>query len=453
MPHMENKFTILRTILIASLLSTIIRADEKAENAAKTKEHNVLPALNVLPAGSVLKGVRIPRYNTDYTPASLLRAEELEVITKQHIQGTNVELTLYEKDGSIKANTFLNTVDYDQASELIKSAENLIFSGAQFQTTCQGLILDWTNRRGFLLGNNQTIIYLKKPTSMKDSNNTSNTSTPKAHTTVAPKALTTVAAIALATSPTILTASDLAEYSRLSIPSTEHVQKLHTQVSSEISQTEAVSKLVNDHKAQLIQAIAKAKATEIKQKVDDAIEPVAKKLEPLPIPPALKPEKGKDHVSIKSKGDMFFDANKGVMVFSKQVQVTHPAYSFSCDGELKVILAPKPTDKKLTAAEKAKLGPNEKFGDVSKIIATDNIALVGKDNDGNPVAARAGNLIYDHVTGAIILRGLHSRITTVDKQMKITEKNGHIRIDKDWHITAHGSQIDLNLEKLKKNAQ
>lgn len=423
----------LKPFLALTLLNSALYAEVAKESA---KSGSVLPALKVLPAGSVLSGVRIPRYNADYTPASMLTAKQLKIISKQQIRGSSVGLTLYDNTGAITAKTHLNTIDYNQRSELIKTSENLKFSSPQFKSTSQGLILDWKNRRGFLLGKNHTIIYLKKSVSMKDKSTTNNIISQKAIS-----AMSAVAAASIVTAPKVLTADELAEFDRLSQPSTEQIQELNEKVNSEVANAERISEITNQRKAELLVAIEAAQ-----QDVKDTPEQKA------PVQPLeeLKPEKGKDHFSIKSDGNIFFDAIKGIMVFNKNVRLTHPQYTFSCAGEVKVILAKKIQQKKLTPEELAKLKPNEKFGDISQIIATDNITLTGADKDNNPITARAGNLIYDHKTGAIILRGLNSRITLPDKQIKIVRKDGHIRIDRNWHVTAKGSQIDLNIEKLKK---
>ncbi len=435
-----------KTFIICSLLSTTFNASilaqdtENSEGADLVKQTgSVLPALKVLPAGSILSGVRIPRYNKDYTPASMLEAKQLEVITKEHIHGTSVDLKIYDPDGGIKASTHLNTIDYDQATELITSEETFVFSAAQFKTTSQGLILDWKNSRGFFLGKNHTIVYLRESVSMKDKKNTGNNNSTKA--------LSALVAATIATTPNALsatTAKELAEIDRLSQPSTAKIEQINTQVAIQVETAKKASAEIDKNKATLEKTIRKSEQNLLEKTADKAA---------LQTPPDLKPEKGKDHFSIKSEGNIFFDAKKGMMVFSKNVKLKHPEYYFSCDGEVKLILAEKPQDKKLTKDQVAALKPNEKFGDIRQIIATDNVSIVGKDKEGNPVAARAGILVYDHATGVIILRGLNSRITMVDKQLKIVEKNGIIKIDRNWNVSGKGTQIDLNVEKLKNNGR
>lgn len=429
----------MRTPNTLFILGALTASTLAEELDTEKKETSVLPALKVLPAGSILSGVRIPRYNKDYTPASLLEAKQLKVISKQKIQGSSVDLKIYDKQGQIQASTHLNTINYDQATELITSEETFTFTASQFKTTSQGLILDWKNRRGFFLGKNHTIVYLKESAPMKDNKNTAN-STPI-------KALSAIAAASIATTPNALsaaTAEDIAEIDRLSQPSNAQVQLINTQLTTQIQAANKTSAEIDKTKDALEKTIKQTDKTLLNKEAPDA---------PFTIPPELKPEEGKDHFSIKSEGNIFFDGKQGMMVFRKNVKVNHPEYQFSCAGEVKLLLMKKEQPKPLTDKPTKDLKPNEKFGEIDKIIATDNITIVGKDKDGNPITARAGSLVYEHTSGIIILRGLNSRITMADKQLKIVEKNGHIRIDRSWNVDGKGVQIDLNLEKLKQDAK
>ncbi len=434
----------LKLITGLSLCTLPLLADDDTSDPAKDdkKAHSVLPVLRVLPAGSILKDVSIPRYNPDYTPASILIAKQLKIVSKQQIIGSKVEITLFDEFGNATVNTKLNSVDYNQSKGLLQSNESLLFSADTFQISSQGVVLDWDNQRGFFLGKNQTMFYLKESVSMKDTTKNSQTEAldivTKKKASKSQAALAAAAAASLASTPTILSAEDLAYYDRLAQPSTAHIQQIHTQTSAEISKSKEAATKADEAKASLTKMIGVIPAPKANQ-AD---------------PGELKPIEGKANLSIKSDGVMFFDANKGIMVFSDNVTLTHPKYTFTCEGELKVILKkkPKPADDKSKDPKKINK-PNERFGDISQIIATKNVLLKSVDNKGNPIVARAGRLIYNHTTGAIVLQGLNSRITTVDKQIKITKKDGNITIDKDYHVSGKGTQLDFNVEDLKNNAR
>jgi hypothetical protein len=105
-----------RHFIITILSSSVIIADDlsKKANESIEKTNNSLPALEILPAGSILKKISIPRYNKDYSPSSLLTADQFRVISEEEIQGTNVGISLFDAVGKMKTRSFLNAVNYNQ---------------------------------------------------------------------------------------------------------------------------------------------------------------------------------------------------------------------------------------------------------------------------------------------------------------------------------------------------
>jgi len=424
-----------RHLFIILLSSSVIYADDLSKKADESieKTKNRLPALELLPAGSILKKISIPRYNRDYTPSSLLTADQFEVISEEEIQGTNVGISLYDAKGKIKTRSILNAVNYNQITELLTSKENLTLSGEAFTASSQGVILDWEKQRGFLLGKNQTIIYLKKLISMKKNNK------PTLKTSSKPKSLlaATAAATVIASSPNLLSAQDLAKIDKLSQPSTGlFIQQL------------------NETKAALTAtAEAEVRIAAIRKELTDKLGIVPKIDAEQPIPPELVPVKGKDFIRITSDR-LMFDAKKGIFVYYGNVRITHPKYTFTCDGELKIILSEAATAKKLKPEERAKLKPNDLFDDVDQIIATNNIIVRGKDSKGKDVTAVTQNLSFTKATGNIILKGKGSRITTADGQLKVVTNNGYLNLDQNFNASGQGTDTVFSVpENTKKPAK
>ena len=419
-----------RYLIIALLNSSFLMAGSKSDksdtNTTETKRR--LPALEILPSGSILKKISIPRYNKNYSPSSLLTADLVEVISDDEIRGSNVAISLYDEAGKIKTRTKLNTVNFDQQTGRITSKENLIFSEGPFTTSSQGLILDWKNHCGFLLGKNQTIIYLKVTTPM--TNPTSNTppQSVKNNNKTNKIAATSIATAALIASPTTLSAQDIAEIDKLSQPSTT-----------------LFIKQLDDTKATLAAtAEAEAKIAVIKKELTEQIGTIPKIDANQPPPAELVPVKGKEFIKITSDR-LMFDAKKGIFVYYGNVKITHPKYSFTCEGELKIILSEAATAKKLKAEDKAKLKPNDLFDDLSQIIATNNVIVIAKDNKGRPVTAVTQNLNFNKATGNIILKGKGSRITTPDGQLKVITQNGYLILDQDMNASGVGTATNFVL--------
>lgn len=416
-------------LIVILLSSSVIFADDLSKKAdesiKKTKQR--MPALELLPAGSILKKISIPRYNKDYTPSSLLTADQLEVISKEEIQGTHVGISLYDAKGNIKTCSVLNSVNYNQATGLLTSKENLTFSGGTFTASSQGLTLDWENQRGFLLGKNQTLIYIKQSIIMKNSNPQPLKASSKA------KSLATTAAVAvIASSPSFLSAQDLAQIDQVSKPSTELLIQQLDQTKASLAATVAAEAKIATIRKELTEKLGAVPSIDITQ----------------PVPLELLPTKGKQFIRITSD-QLLFDAKKGIFVYYGNVRITHPKYTFSCDGELKIILSEAATSKKLKPEERAKLKPNDLFDDVSQVIATKNVIVQGKDNKGRPVNAVTQNLTFTKTTGDIILKGKGSRITTADGQLKVVTNNGYLKLDQNFNASGQGTNTVLSVPEKK----
>ena len=407
----------MHRLLISSILysSSLIASEiNEQADALINKPNTNLPALELLPTGSILRNLNIPRYNPDYTPASLLTADKITVKNDNEVSGENVSICLYSQVGKKQSQTTLKTVIFNHSTGLITSRENLTFSGDIFTATSQGIALDWQNHCGFLLGKNQTIIYLKKATPM---NNSTHNLTPK------PKKLSTVAASVIAVStPGFLSAQDLEEVDQQSQSSTEQF----------------ITQLDKTKEALEAKAKAEAEIAAITKELNEKLGDTPKIEEAQPIPAELKPVKGKDFINVKSDR-LMFDAKKGVFVYSGGIHITHPKYNFTCDGELKVILNQAADVKKLNADENAKLKANDRFDDVRQVIATKNVIVKSKDNKGRPVSAVTQNLSFNKATGIIILKGKGSRITTADGQLKVISQNGYIQLDEDMNASGQGT--------------
>lgn len=425
--------------LITSLLSaSIISADETAitdKSLTIEEKKRRLPALEILPEGSILKDIRIPRYNADYTNASLLTAEKLEVISNDEIQGTNVCISLYDKAGKGKTETTLNAVNFNQRTGLITSRENLTFYADTFSASSQGIALDWEKHCGFLLGKNQTIIYIKESNPMINSKVPSET-TPTATSTSStlPSAKKNVAvasaaaAATLATFPAMLSAQDMAKIDELAQPSTENFIQQLDQTKEHLKAT----------------AEAEAKIEVIRKDLHDQLGNPPKIAANQPPLAELVPIAGRDFIKITSD-HLLFDAKQGLFVYSGDVKITHPKYAFTCDGELKIVLNEAVVAEALTADEKAELKPNARFDDIKYIIATKNVVVQAKDNKGKPVTATTPNLTFNKTTGDIILRGKNSRVTTADAQLKVNTTDGYIRLDQDMNASGVGTTTNFVL--------
>lgn len=401
-------------------------------------QKNILPALKVLPAGSVLNNVSIPRYTTDYKPASLFTAKTLKIINEQQIVGEQATICLFQPDGKQQTKLDFDHIQFDQLSGVLFSKDNLHFATEQFEIAAQGLILHWKTKSGFLLGKNETIIYTEtlRNSTMK-ATRSATTALPR-HIIRSGAALLLSSAISAQT-PELDNAIEQAKAAHQAVAKTKKANDKTLDDATRSAQAAL------DTDAQVI-AKARARNQELdKEKAVLAKTTALDKLLPQVTQEELReitPKQGKEHVSISSEGPMLFDANKGILIFSKNVVLRHPKYYFTCSGDVYVQLKKSPSKKDKSA------NPMGDLRDIKSITARKNVIVKAKDSKGKPVIAVTHYLNYDHTTGNILLNGAGSRITTASGQIKIVKKDGYIKIDRDFNVTAAGQSTNVNVDSI-----
>ena len=247
-----------------------------------------------------------------------------------------------------------------------------------------------------------------------------------------------IAAVAI-TYPNNLTAQNMAELDKISAPSTVLIQENSANHKAEMASYDELSKALTAQKA----AVALKLLTSLPVAVAQPEQKEAKAEDGLNLLKAIK---------ITSKGNPFFDAKKGVLIYEKNFNAVSERFTFTADGEVKFLAEEQAFVKKLSDEAKKKLKFEERYH--TRVIANKNIKIRTKDKDGKPIKIDAGNLIYDHNAKTIIIRGLGSSMTTKGLKIKIVKPDGYIRfkIDKDnefENMTFPGTEQFLDLDKLK----
>ena len=155
-------------------------AEDKNEGKAKT----AFQTLDILPEGSILRRVRLPRYDKDFNPISLFEADKLTVIDQNHIEAEGIRIELYDKNGKVHTRTKMNRAIYNQKDSTLTAKEAVYIRGERddvtdgsprFVASGTGLIFDWNSgddaendsESGFLLGPVSTLFHIKKSDSSK----------------------------------------------------------------------------------------------------------------------------------------------------------------------------------------------------------------------------------------------------------------------------------------------
>ena len=437
---------------LALILSLAGTSDLMAKAKAGKKKGSSLPAMKVLPVGSSLHGVTVPRYNSDYQRNSLFQADRINILAEQRMKGFNVDLTFYSP-AEFPTLIHLNSALYFEVSGMIHSDQNLQIHAKQFDIAAQGILLDSNSRYGFLHGHTESIFYpepsakeastknstpSKAPTAVKTpSTQTTMSTTPKKSTLLA------VTAAAATTIPALLSAEELNDIDTLSKSSSTPIAAVDTQTRSENAQTLQQSNAIDSHKA------AQKKTLVSTTQQDDSVSQEPK--------PLKVREKQPEPVQINCEDGMYFDAFNGIAVYQKDVVVTHPLYKLTCSDELKIILQaedgssfiqPK-TGKKgeMVTPETQNIS---RFKNLSKAIAIGNVVINAKDSEGKPILAQAPLATYDAITGIIILKGNQAFVEQGDTIARVLSNSGYIKLLPDMSIRMHGKhEIKTNLDELR----
>lgn len=448
---------LMTRVVILSLASDLLaEGEQEKENQTKSS----FPTLDILPEGSILQRVKLPRYDKDFNAISLLKADKLTVLSDQKIDGENISIELYNKDGTTQAHTDMRHAVYNQQTSSLHATQSIHIRGEGFQASGTGLIFNWKpTHHGFLSGPAFTEISLsqkKSPAAMQ---------LPSTHSAMA----ITGAIISLSTSliaepPTPLTPKEISQLIHLSRSSAPVIKQNQANTTETIATETALQKKANASMKPFMESIGKGFL--LVQNTSPSEQPNK------PPTPAEKtsnqdaPAEKNSMLKIECEGGLYFDTDEGVLAYLKNVHLTEPRFTLFCTKELKVYLdqkskpaadtdtpdktAPATPDSKKAGEEAASnktLGSS--FGQLKRIIATGEVKLTSKDDKGNQFIATAEVASYDAQNEEMILHGGMPRIQYGRNQYLQSKapgqsirmlKNGKLVTEGKWTMEIDSSQ-------------
>lgn len=340
--------------------------------------------ISLLPDGSVMEGVLLPRYDTERRLVGDLHAEILTLIDPKRIRGENVLIRFFNPDRSLRARAQLQNALFDTEKALLSAEEAVEITGDRLMVNGSGLVYDFQNGEGFLLGPVSTRI-----------------SPPPNETSMKISPLHTAALYAMCLAPALLYAEPPAFLTE------EEIQVIEADATSMKPQIDSVnltaSKNLAENKKDGDAASASALAFVDSANIELAAAPTAdsKKAKPLDI------KRGADDTVINCDGGMYFDAEEGILVYMGNVRVSDPRFALSGADELKIFFEKKTTEEGDEKNDgKAQPGASADFGKVQRLIAEGAVVIDQKSVGGkNPVKASGRVLTYNIASGEIIIHG------------------------------------------------
>jgi len=384
--------------------------------------HKKLAAISVLPDGSQLHGVMLPRYDENHRLLGVLQARAMTLINDQTISGQTVTVEFFNPDGSPRGRADLNNAVYNQALGTLEAKNKVTIKSDRLHAIGCGLSYVFTQNQGFLLG--PVITWLQNPTA-----STMNTSHSSSHTAA-------LVGVALLTSP-------LSATPPVAITPTERAAVQADAASTAATASQAATTTGTELAADVEAATAASTAAHkfVAQSGLAAVDNTQTSGGATPL--ELQPDP--DATIVRCDGGMYFDADKGVLVYLKNVRVTDPRFTLSGANELKIFLGKKPETKATKPETKPETKPlgddlGNKFSDVERIIATGAVRVVQKQPAAGkePIEASGAIFTYHTATGQIILQGGYPWVKQGSNFMRAAEPNLSLRILKTGSFITEG---------------
>lgn len=406
--------------------------DPVRAQSTKKKKSSGFPTLEMLPEGSILNEVAIPRYDKDFRPLSFLKADSMVVVEKSIIKTKNAYLEIYDKDGKVKMKTRMKRANFNQKQSILKSTHKTVLEGSTFKAVGTGLTIHETSQQGFLHGPCTTTYFIPNQQTSTDMNLKKMT---KPLSTSAKKVATGVAITAaaagtlIAERPPALTDAEVQQLDKQALPIKEEVTILQDSVITKIKEDTKADNLTDGEMQEFFKKTGKESVISTDPKIKES----NTKGFDLPFPEAPEDQ---ETLTIDSLDGLYFDAKKGVLVYIKDIKLTTSDYKLSCSDDLKFYIDPPKGGEH--SEDKSGLASTDK---INRIVATGDVVFIGTDAKGNSYIARAAEAHYDAKTETMILRGGHPSIQqSANQYLKSKHEDGYISIPVNGNpVTSHSA--------------
>ena len=418
----------MRRILTALAL-VVHAAALAAEVAATPPPVEEIPAFGLLPDGSELKNVILPRYDDHRRLVNFMHAKAMTIVGAEEIAGDTVSVLFYNSDLTQRGRVDFAKAVFNQQKGLLTTKDPVHLQSDRMSTCGSGLYYSHAQGKGFMLGPVTTNLQaLPAETTM--------------HAPKSPLRTTAVLGVSLLTQSLVAAPPKPLAAAEAAAIQADATSKA---TAATAAQTDARKSLDNDVAAAA--TVSKNAATFLTHAGLPAVatDTVTASARPLEI------QSGPDDTLIHCEGGMYFDADEGVMVYLKNVTVKDPRFNLSGASELKIFFEKKPakvetadsqkppedtvksTAPASTPPDKAKPGakgsPGSGFGEVERIVATGAVLIEQKAEPGKePIHASGAIFSYNVKADQIILSGGYPWYTQGTTFMRAREPNLTIRM-------------------------
>jgi len=383
------------------------RAPAQEEPEGKNPElpyQKLGPIMDNLPAGSMLKEVRIPVFNKKLERMALLQSDFLKVLTKRDLRAENIALR-YFQDDSVLIRMRMGSANFSLNTGILRAHKVITLRGGKIRGQGAGGIFHLESRSGFLRGPVSTLLAASDnpkgnpPASGKNDHPPENP--------LSPAGLSELATAF--TGPEGLTGTER--------------RKIDTLLQSRTRSVLANRAPTRNFMTQSRQSSGKADA-DLRSFSHTIQIPESKLLSPVsqgnPVtPPPVKATRGE--VLITAEGGMFLNPERGHISYLRNIEVTESRFTLTCAGHLKVFFPPQDLSKAIRNSDTSSRDNTLPVGGESRekektfselvdpylFVISGGVRVALKDPSGrNPPSIATGETaVVNRRTGDIVLQG------------------------------------------------
>jgi lipopolysaccharide export system protein LptA len=432
----------LRFLTLLALVSPVMA--EGADGDAKKGEG----MLGLLPDGSQLKGVMIPRYDENRKLVGVMKSKVMTLVNSGQMAGKDVTVEFFNPDQTPRGRIDLVRVNFFEEKEatekkkplvtkqLLVADESVKINVDGMTTVGTGLRFDFLHGKGFLHGPGTTILPANFETTMKSK----------------PTSLRATAAVGLALVTQPLAAAP-----------PEPAPAETTEVAAAPSGAPAAAETNKSARAELREVLKKSEdatraATEFLDQQDLLASKDAANPTPATVPKPLEITQAKTDSTIDFDGGFYFDMQAGEGIFLKNVRASTPDFDLSGADEVKLFFGKKAEKPPVAATadkpKKAFADFSGNVGDIERVVANGAILVKQKNPKPGDAPMQASGAIFSYniKTEEIVITGGFPWFKQGDLYMRATEANAIFRYNpKTGKGTTEGKWgAGGPLEKIKK---
>ncbi len=409
----------LGVIAVFALTATLHGQLPFVEDEVKKPEPT--PDFGLMPTGSVLRRLKLPRYSKENKLEQVATINQLTIISETELDARDMEIQMLDEKGERVGHAEVKFATINKISKAVKVVDDFHFEHTNYSIDSRGLLFNLQEQRGIFFGPVKTTF--KRPVSQVNNFH---------------KTLPSLAAMLI-----LPTSSLIAEPAP---PSAEEIAKIESaaQPSKEIDHDEPTDAIIKRNEEQ--SKAAKEALTDFIKSAAPEIQTIVQNDAPAATADAEKKEPAEEPVkstasqaTITCDGGMFMDAEKGIIVYRKNVNIDaemvdkknqRTPFSLDCDDEMKIFLRKK--EKAKNKDGKGSIGDIE-FSEVKEAIATGNAIVRMKDTKkgGPDLVARAEEVFYDGASQSFILRGGRPSIQQGTQSVKALKEGLTIRVSNE----------------------